>query len=187
MIVTIMTGIVDFVKYTLVLLMFIMFVYEAYFMVGTLSIPGVSGSFGFPEVKYNADPWYDRVVTPGEMESTGWIIDNTNTSDRFVADIFGAELIMGMTARSSTTGGDWANAPNPVKLMGDTNLIYNTEDAQVAHDKAVEDNASYVFLPNRNTFSGYEWTYGNHTKFDDQRYFSLLYQNPDVTIYRVLP
>ncbi len=55
-----------------------------------------------PEVKYECDFYYDRVVSPGEFNATYWIANNTKESDKFVADIFAAELIMGMTMRVST-------------------------------------------------------------------------------------
>jgi uncharacterized membrane protein len=163
--------------------MFILLIYVAYFMSATYNFPATTY---FPEVKANADPWLSRVVLPGEMNSTTWISANTNATDKFVADIFGAEMIMGMTDRVSTVGGDWANAPDPVKDMSDTNEIYTTDDPQQAHSLAVQDNCTYVYLPNRDTFSGYSWVYGNHTKFDDTDYFQLVYQNPDVSIYKVL-
>lgn len=179
-----MTGIQNYVKYALVIILFIFLVYEAYFM-SSNSYNFVASTY-FPEVKANADPWYSRVILPGEMNSTAWIKANTNTTDKFVADIFGAEMIMGMTDRVSTVGGDWSNAPDPIKDMSDTNEIYVTDDPQEAYNLAVQDNCSYIYLPNRDTFSGYSWVYGNHTKFDDEQYFQLVYQNPDVSIYKVL-
>ncbi len=181
-----MTGFLDFAKHGLVILMCLVFLYTAYFMGGTYNIPSTESSYFFPEVKANADPWYSRVVTAGEMESTAWINAYTDRSDKFVADIFGAELIMGMTTRVSTVGGDWANAPDPVKYMGDTNRIYTTYDPGEASRLAKENNCSYVFLPGRSTFSGYDWVYGDHEKFNDPEYFELAYENPDVKIYRVL-
>ncbi len=181
-----MAGPVDLLRYGLVIAMFLLFINEAYFMEGNFLIPTTSSYFMLPEVKVNADAWYSRVVTPGEMEATGWINANTNESDKFVADIFGAELIMGMTTRVSTIGGDWANAPDPIKYMSDTNTIYTTNDAGVAHRLAREENCSYVFLPERQTFSGYEWVYGDHQKFEDEEYFKLVYENSDVKIYKVL-
>jgi hypothetical protein len=181
-----MSGSIGFAKYGLIVLMCLIFLYAAYFMGGTYIIPSTSDYYFFPEVKANADPWYGRVVTAGEMESTAWINANTNKSDKFVADIFGAELIMGMTTRVSTVGGDWANAPNPVKVMSDTNSIYSTSDPAEAYQLAREDNCSYVFLPNRNTFSGYDWIPGDHQQFDDPQFFQLMYENPDVKIYKVL-
>ena len=173
-------------RYGLVILMCGVFLYAAYFMGGNYTIPSTTDTYFFPEVKANADPWYGRVVTPGEMESTAWINAYTNNTDKFVADIFGAELIMGMTTRVSTVGGDWANAPNPVKVMSDTNRIYITDNAGEANQLAKEDNCSYVFLPNRDTFSGYDWVYGDHDKFEDPQFFQLMYENPDVKIYKVL-
>lgn len=178
---------VEILKYAFVLLMFVLFIYSSYFMSAwSFVVPTTTSSYSLPEVKANADPWYDRVVTAGEMQSTGWILNNTNESDKFVADIFGAEMIMGMTTRVSTTGGDWANAPDPVKMMSDTNQVYVTDNATLAHDVAVEEHADYVFSPNRYTFSGYGWEAVNQTKFGDPQYFQLEYQNPSVSIYKVL-
>ncbi len=139
-----------------------------------------------PEVKYQCDFYYDSVVSRGEYNATGWILNNTKKSDKFVADIFGAELIMGMTCRVSTVGGDWANAPDPVKVMTDTNTIYTTSDPWQAYNLARSDNCTYVWLPDRNTFSGYDWVYGEHDKFNDQQYFRLVYENDDVKIYKIL-
>lgn len=194
-----MRSIVDFLKYALVLLMLALFIYYSYFMPSfSLKVP-MNIQFKKPlnliipttislssEVKYNADPWYDRVIKADEMQSTGWILNNTNESDKFVADIFGAEMIMGMTTRVSTTGGDWANAPDPVKMMGDTNQIYTTDNATTAYDVAREENATYIYSPNRYTFSGYGWEAVQTDKFNDTQYFQLMYQNPDVSIYKVL-
>jgi uncharacterized membrane protein len=181
-----MTGIADFAKYGLVILMFLLFIYTSYFMSGTYMVPTTDSYYYFPEVKTNADSWYGRVVTPGELEATDWVNANLNKTDKFVADIFGAELIMGMTTRVSTVGGDWANAPDPVKVMSDTNRIYTTTDPWEAYKLAREDNCTYVWLPNRNTFSGYDWVYGEHQKFEDQQYFRLVYENDDVKIYKIL-
>ena len=181
-----MAGPFGLIKYGLVMAMFLALIYAAYFAEGSYPIPTTSSYLMFPEVKANADPWYSRVVTPGEMDAMAWISSNTNASDKFVADIFGAELIMGMTTRVSTVGGDWANAPNPIKYMSDTNTIYTTEDAGVAYRLAREENCSYVFLPESQTFSGYDWVYGNHQKFEDESYFRLVYENPEVKIYKVL-
>lgn len=182
-----MTGITDIAKYGLVILMFLLFIYTSYFMSGQFLVPGTTDSYYlFPEVKTNADAWYGRVVLPGELNATAWVNENLNKSDKFVADIFGAELIMGMTTRVSTVGGDWANAPDPIKVMSDTNQIYITTDPAIAYDLAVQDNCTYVWLPNRNTFSGYDWSYGDHDKFNNTQYFRLVYENPDVQIYKIL-
>ena len=182
-----MRSIVDILKYALVLLMFVLFIYSSYFMPAwSFTVPTTASQYSLPEVKANADPWYDRVVKSGEMQSTGWILDNTNKSDKFVADIFGAEMIMGMTTRVSTTGGDWANAPDPIRMMSDTNQAYISDNATAAYDIAREENATYVFAPNRYTFSGFGWEAVQMDKFNNTQYFQLMYQNPDVSIYKVL-
>lgn len=83
-------------------------------------------------------------------------------------------------------GGDWANAPNPRQIMSDTEMIYTTDDPKQAYDLAKKYNCSYVWLPDRKTFSGYYWLYGDHEKFNDTRYFRMVYDNPNVSIYQVL-
>lgn len=141
-----------------------------------------------PEVVFQGDAYYDRVVTPGELESTSWILNNTDKGDKFVADIFGAELIMGMTTRVSTVGGDWANAPDPIGKMVNTTEIYKTDSALEAHDLARMENVDFIFVPHRALYTGwrvpeYEVSYA---KFDNPVYFEKLYSNDDVAIYRVI-
>lgn len=141
-----------------------------------------------PEVKYDCDFYYDPVVSRGEFNSTRWILNNTAESDKFVADIFGGELIMGMTCRVSTEGGDWANAPDPISMMSHTNDIFKTDNASYAHDLATLEKADYVFLPYRGLYTGW-WLPKedvNYTKFGDTRYFKPVYTEGDLTIYRVL-
>jgi uncharacterized membrane protein len=183
-----MSALTESLKIVFIIIMCCIFVYLAYFLDGqeNIGIPFTGDNAFFPEVKANGDPWYSRVVTPGEFEATKWIVNNTNKSDKFVADIFGAELIMGMTTRVSTVGGDWANAPNPVKYMGDTNTIYVNDNSSTAHQLAIENKANLIFLPKRYTFSGYGWEWPNYEKFNDPNYFELLYKNDEVSIYKVL-
>lgn len=142
-----------------------------------------------PEVRRISDVYKGpAVVIPGEMDAMPWIRDNTNESDRFVADIFGAEMIMGMTTRVSTEGGDWANAPDPIRLMTDTNEIYRTDDPAKASLMAKALNATLVYLPHRTLNTGWwvSWGEFNASKFGDARYFREVYNASNVTIYRVL-
>ena len=141
-----------------------------------------------PEVKYECDFYYDPVVGRGEFNSTRWILNNTGPGDKFVADIFGAELIMGQTCRVSTEGGDWANAPDPISMMSHTNDIYKTDNASYAHDLAKLEKADYVFLPDRGLYTGW-WLPKedvNFAKFQDTRYFEPVLVEDNVTIYKVL-
>ena len=146
-------------------------------------------SLPLPEVGQYGDTYKSpAVVVAGEMDAMPWILNNTTAGDKFVADIFGAELIMGMTTRVSTTGGDWANAPDPVRLMADTNDIYKTDDPAQASLLAKGMNATLVYLPHRMLNAGWWLPYdeANVSKFADARYFREVYNASDVTIYRIL-
>ncbi|WP_424356919.1 hypothetical protein [Methanocella sp. MCL-LM] len=141
----------------------------------------------FPEVPWYSQCWMGVQVLRGELEATEWIKQNTADTDKFVNDIPGAELVMGMTTRVSTVGGDWANAPHAVQDMYDNSEIYSTSDPKRAHDLAVGMNATYLVSPKRNVWAGAYDGPGYGEKFNDTRYFQPVYYNNDVTIYRVLP
>ena len=118
-----------------------------------------------PEVGYYGDTYKSpAVVIAGEMDAMPWIRSNTAAGDKFVADIFGAEVIMGMTTRVSTVGGDWANAPDPIRLMGDTNEIYKTDDPAKASLMAKTLNATLVYLPHRMLNTGWWVAMANTTR-----------------------
>lgn len=143
-----------------------------------------------PEVVREVDSTLsDLVVTQGELNATKWIATNTKDSDRFAADIFGAELIMGMTTRVSTVGGDWANAPDPIKMMTDTNEIFITKDPARAYELARALNATYAFVPQQRRLNTGWWVTPAEVgkeKFEDARYFEKVYSNEDVAIYKIL-
>jgi hypothetical protein len=142
-----------------------------------------------PEVRRYGDTYMGTAgVMPDEMDAMPWIRDNTDESDRFVADIFGAEMIMGMTTRISTEGGDWANAPDPVKMMSETDEIYKTDDPAKASRMAKALNATLVYLPRRMLNTGWWRSEGevNASKFGNESYFREVYSNGNVTIYRIL-
>jgi hypothetical protein len=146
----------------------------------------LTATYGMASVQNQADPWLDRVVTKGELDSTSWINANTKPTDHFQADIFGGELIMGMTARIPVVGGDWSNAPNPIANMNASQQIYQTPSAIEAYALCKQYNLTYVFVPlNRLVFCGFGWISVNATKFDNSEYFKLQYSNEDVRIYQV--
>ncbi len=153
--------------------------------------PGYNESLDLPlpEVGYVSDTYKGpAIVIADEMDAMPWILDHTNASDKFVADIFGAEVIMGMTTRLSTVGGDWANAPDPVRMMADTNEIYKTGDTEKASLLAKGLNATLVYLPHRTLNAGWwlPWEEVNASKFADTRHFREVYSAGNVTIYRIL-
>ena len=146
----------------------------------------LTATYGMANVQKQGDLWLDPVVTKGELEATTWIETNTHASDHFQSDIFGGELIMGMTTRTPIVGGDWANAPDPIANMKDSQQIYQTSSASEAYALCKQNNLSYVFVPlNRLVFCGFGWISVNATKFDNSDYFKLQYSNEDVRIYEV--
>lgn len=147
----------------------------------------LTAAYGMTSVHKQTDLWLDPVVTRGELESTSWIKANTQPTDRFQADIFGGELIMGMTTRIPIVGGDWANAPDPISNMRDAQLIYQTNTPSEAYLLCKQYNVSYVFVPlSRQVFCGFGWIPIDASKFDNNRYFKLEYSNKDVRIYKVV-
>jgi hypothetical protein len=209
-----MSGRSELVKAAVVVALFALMLYYAYFFTLDISLDtirdiapepikgeidrAISGlppdqrqniNLPLPEVKRYGDTYLGTsVVIPGEMDVMPWILENTNKSEKFVADIFGAEMIMGMTTRISTEGGDWANAPDPVRMMSDTNEIYKTDDPAKASRVAKALNATLVYLPRRmlNTRWWLPEAEVNASKFGDEGYFREVYSNGNVTIYRIL-
>ncbi len=191
----------DIIKVLAVVMMFGLIFSMGYLVSGQVEIPAVLTDLlpqgvivnwndrviAFPDVTTSSDMWLGSQVLPGELEATQWINDHTQKSDKFVADIGGAETIMGMTTRVSLVGGDWANAPDPVRNMETAGRIYGTGNASEAHEIAVSNGCDYVLLPNRQLNTGTFNDFANATKFADPAYFQIVYSNDDVSIYRVLP
>lgn len=147
----------------------------------------LGATYGINSMQKQTDPWLDPVITKGELDSTKWINENTKSTDKFQADIFGGELIMGMTTRTAVVGGDWANAPDPISNMKDSQKIYVTTSATEANALCKKYNLTYVFVPlNRNVYCGFGWIDINKTKFNDDNNFQLAYSNDDVKIFKVV-
>lgn len=142
---------------------------------------------GMYQVKVQTDPWLVPVIAQGELNATTWINENTSPDDKFAADIFGGELIMGMTTRIPIVGGDWANAPDPAQNMADAERIFTTTSSSEAFEICRKYNCTYVFVPlKRQIHAGYGWKDVEADKFGDTDYFNLVYENQDVKIYRVI-
>lgn len=147
----------------------------------------LGATYGTNLTQKQTDAWLDPVITKGELESTKWINENTKRTDKFESDIFGGELIMGMTTRAAIVGGDWANAPDPVSNMKDSQQIYMTFSASEANTLCKKYNLTYAFVPlNRSVFCGFGWIRINENKFNDSDYFKLVYSNNDVKIFKVV-
>jgi hypothetical protein len=196
-----MSGVEDIIRAVIIVVMFGLILGACYYFNDQFELPEsltnllpagtVNGwndkTIVFPDVKHSADMWQGSQVLAGELEATEWVNDHTLKTDKFVADIGGAECIMGMTTRVSLVGGDWANCPDPVHNMELAGRIYSTTDAMDAHDMAWNAGCSYIWVPNRQVNTGTYDNVINKPKFENQTYFQLVYSNEDVLIYRVLP
>jgi len=142
---------------------------------------------GLYQVKVQVDPWLEPVVAEGELQATEWISNNTPEDAKFVAGIFGGEVIMGMTTRPPLVGGDWANAPDPTGNMNDVQSIYLAKSSKDAHTLCKGHNCTHISVPTeRQVHAGYGWIDIEREKFEDEMYFKLVYDNSDVMIYAVI-
>jgi hypothetical protein len=196
-----MSGAGGIIRGAAVVIMFGVILYAGYYMQGQFDLPSFvtdllppgtivgwnDKTIIFPDVAHSSDMWQGSQVLAGEMEATQWVKEHTLGTDKFVADIGGAEAIMGMTTRVSLVGGDWANSPDPVRNMELAGRIYSTENATDAHDMARDAGCTYVWLPNRRLNTGTFDNDASTAKFDSTDYFQLVYKNDDISIYRVLP
>lgn len=136
------------------------------------------------QAKKSAEPWLNPVVTPDEVAATGWIKQNTEPRTVFATGIFEGELIMGKTRREGTLGGDWAIIPNVIERMNDVQYkLFGAKSSLEAWNTARNYNASFVWVPNRQIFSGYEWKVPADV-FDNSTFFEKVYDR-GVRIYRV--
>ncbi len=155
---------------------------------GSFEVPGafsqkISLSSDYHAAMKAATPWMTPVVTREEYAATEWVKANTAEREIFVSDIFGGELIMGLSLREGTEGGDWAIVPNVVQRMADIDKFYKSNDPAEAHAIARKYNATYVWAPNRQVFAGYGWTEIGEGKFDPA-FFELVFENR-TRIYRL--
>ncbi|HEV8290139.1 MAG TPA: hypothetical protein VGQ00_04280 [Candidatus Norongarragalinales archaeon] len=143
------------------------------------------GAQDFDSSKRQAEPWLNPVATPREIAALEWVKRNTALRTVFASDIFGGEIIMGLSQREGTEGGDWAIVPNVVQRMSDAHKLYETQSAQEAYAIAKAYNASYVWVPDRSIFAGFSWILPQREKFRDANYFELAYQDGGVEIWKV--
>lgn len=182
--------------------LFILMLYAGYYLQGQIDLPTAltdplpAGTIvgwndkviSFPDVTHSSDMWLGSQVLVGEMDAAQWVKEHTQKTDKFVADIGGAEAIMGMTTRVSLVGGDWANSPDPVRNMELAGSIYGPRtNASEARNMALDSGCTYVWVPNRRVNTGTFDSDISKEKFTDPDYFQLVYNNDDLSIYRVLP
>lgn len=135
--------------------------------------------------KQSAAPWLNPVVTPDEVAGLDWVRNNTAPRTVIASGIFEGELLMGKTRREGTLGGDWAIVPNVIDRMSDIQYrLFEAKDSEEAWTTARKYNASFVWVPNRQTFEGYEWKVPAAV-FDNAIYFKKVYEQGILRIYKV--
>ncbi|HLC38383.1 MAG TPA: hypothetical protein VJI71_02935 [Candidatus Norongarragalinales archaeon] len=152
-----------------------------------LLIIAVTAYFAFADFNKavdTADSWMKPVISKNEVAALKWVVENTPERTVFATDIFGGELLMSVL-REGTEGGDWAIVPNVVKRMHDAQYgVYGANSSETAWNTAREYNASYVWVPDRTIFAGFEWKYPDSRIFEDEKYFEKVFDNGH-EVYRV--
>ena len=155
----------------------------------SFSVPGLFShkallSPDFKTAVKAAEPWMNPIITPEEYAAIDWVKANTRERTVFVSDIFGGELLMGLSLREGTEGGDWAIIPNVTQRMADMDRFYKSKDAEEARQIAKQYGAEYVWVPNRQVFAGYGWVPVEEEKFAPE-FFQLVFENR-TRIYKVI-
>ncbi len=138
---------------------------------------------GIGQLDHYVSPWLNPVVLPGELAAAKWA-RSTPRSSLFLAGIFGGELVMGIAARPSLIGGDWAANKNSPRQMGDMQEFYLTPSPDVAKHIWEKYNASYAWFPSREVYAGYGFIQPNEKKMSSS-YFEIAYSNSEVRIYKL--
>ena len=139
---------------------------------------------GVQHLDEHVNPWLEPVVLEGELEAAEWVKANTPTDSFFMAGIFGGELIMGISGRTSIVGGDWAANANSPEQMSDMEELYKTHSAERAEEIWLKYNASYAWFPSRDVYAGYGWLMADENKMDGSL-FEQVYSNDEVRIYKL--
>ena len=138
---------------------------------------------GIQQLDHYVGPWLNPVVLPGELTAAEWA-RGTPGGSLFLAGIFGGELVMGVAARSSLVGGDWAANKNAPQQMSDMQEFYLTASADDARALWEKYNASYAWFPSRQVYTGYGFIQPNEKKMNSS-YFEIAYSNSGVRVYRL--
>lgn len=138
---------------------------------------------GVGQLDHHVGPWLNPVVLPGELDAAIWA-RGTPEGSLFLAGIFGGELVMGIAARPSLVGGDWAANNNSPQQMSDMQEFYLTASPDVAKEIWKKYNASYAWFPSRQVYAGYGFIQPSEKKMKS-RYFDLVYSNSEVRVYKL--
>jgi hypothetical protein len=139
------------------------------------------------EAQWNAvAPWYDAVVTRGEVRAAQWADANLPHWRLFAADLFSCEMITAVARQHCSIGGAWELADNPNDRYWVNQDMFTTNSSKQAWDDAKKYRVEFVLVTDRNSFYAYGWKQPNEQNFEDAQYFKKIYDEGDTKIYEVV-
>jgi len=137
--------------------------------------------------QWNAvSPWYDAVVTPGEVSAAQWVDANVPHWQLFAADLFSCEMITAVARQHCSIGGAWELADRANDRYWSNQNIFTTNSSREAWDEAKKYAIDYVLVTDRNSFYAYGWKRPNSFVFEDVQYFKKIYDEGDSKVYEVV-
>ncbi len=130
-------------------------------------------------------PWYDAVVTPGEVRAAQWVDASIPHWKLFAADLFSCEMLTAVAREHCSIGGAWELADQPNDRYWSNQIIFTTNSSVEAWDNARKYAIGFILVADRNSFYAYGWKKPQTIQFQDARYFKKIYDEGDTVIYEV--
>ncbi|MFQ5405754.1 MAG: hypothetical protein ACE5DI_01200 [Candidatus Micrarchaeia archaeon] len=139
----------------------------------------------FSAMKGLLEPWYGAVLTKEETQAAIWADKNIPRKELFAADLFACETLTAVSQKTCTIGGAWELADNPNQRFSENEKAFTTNSTFEAYQILKKYNVKYVFYSPRNAFYAYGWKYPQTEKFNDNKYFDVIYDKDEVKILKV--
>jgi len=141
-------------------------------------------------------------VNEREYKAALWFRENTDEDARIVADYYTAQMFAGVCGGKALLGGlfplrnidfnPYIRAPGQVQ--DDIYDFYSTDDIDLTFEIAKRYGITHVFISRNMETSGWLGAYKaggfgvpvNHGKFENDKYFKLVYSDGDIEIYKIL-
>lgn len=144
-------------------------------------------ALGARSAQWNAvSPWYDAVVTKGEVQAAQWMDENVPHWSLVAADLFSCEMITAVGRQHCSIGGAWELADNPNDRYWTNQDMFTTNSSKQAWDDARKYGVQYVLMTDRNSFYAYGWKKPVIETFQNAQFFKKVFENEDTTIYEVV-
>lgn len=131
-------------------------------------------------------PWYGAVIAPEEVEAALWLNENIARETLISGDLFACEMLVSVSALRCTIGGAWELEDNAGKRYSDNEKIYLSKEAREAAAILKQYGVKYVFTHSRTSYYAYGWKAPENEKFEDERFFKIVYSNKSSRIFAVV-